>query len=109
MKLKLLMIFAVVIATISCSGLPLKPEVNSCLIVQNENLIFCVNNQTSQEHEFDLVIGDQINALLDRGTWHSNEDWGKVLTYIRLLEDALPRKIRKRMNLYKLNLKEIDK
>tara|TARA_R110002096_G_scaffold174498_1_gene350265 strand:- start:1169 stop:1507 length:339 start_codon:yes stop_codon:yes gene_type:complete len=98
MKLKLLI---GIILFSSCGKLPLKPEIISRLIIMDENIIYNVNNQTGEEWEEILVYHNNnkpvVNDSLDLNTCHSNEGWGKILTYIRLLESHTPRKIRKEL------------
>jgi hypothetical protein len=68
----------------------------------DENIIFNVNNQTGEEYEEILVFHNMnkpiVNDSLNLNTCHSNEDWGKILTYIRLLERYSPKKVRKELN-----------
>ena len=85
----------------SCGNTATKPEIISRLVIMDENIIFNVNNQTGEEWEELLVFHNNnkpvVNDSLDLNTCHSNEDWGKILTYIRLLENYTPRKIRKEL------------
>jgi hypothetical protein len=81
---------------------PSKPEIVSRLIIMDENIIFNFNNQTGEEYEEVLVFHNMnkpiVNDSLNLNTCHSNEDWGKILTYIRLLERYSPKKVRKELN-----------
>jgi len=92
--------FALVFAIInfsSCGSLPVKPSIDSGIIIAEENIVFYVNNQTSAEHERQVVNACEINTELNKSIVHSNEDWNKVLTYIRLLEKAVPNRIKKEL------------
>ena len=84
-KLKLLI---VAICFSACGKLPVKPEIDSCIIIHDE--AYCVNNITMQDYYLPL-------EKMHKYTCESNEDRGKLLTYIRLLENAMPRKIRKKI------------
>ena len=104
MKLKLLKklkLLTVIIVFSSCGNTATKPSIESKLIVIDENIIFIVNNQTGEEREIPLTFLDGsrrvLNESLDKNTCHSNDDWGKILTYIRLLEPYVPSRIRKEL------------
>lgn len=104
MKLKQLMKLNLLIGLIgfsSCGKLPVKPEIVSRLVSTQHNLIFNVNNQTGQEYEEVLIFHNNnrpvVNDSLDLNTCHTNEDWGKILTYIRLLENSVPKKIKREL------------
>ena len=92
------------IISYSCGSVPVKPEVESCLLIRKENIAFCVNNMTLKEREIPIIIDGELNPELDKHTSHNNEHWGKILVYIRLLEYSLPRnsKIKQDHNLYKV-------
>ncbi len=96
-----------------CGQLPDKPGIVSKLVIMEENTIFNVNNQTGEEWEEVLVFHNMnkpvVNDSLDLNTCHNNEDWGKILTYIRLLENSVPKKIKKELRkIYKVeNLKQL--
>ena len=74
---------------ISCGKLPVKPSIDSCIIIVDE--AFCVNNITLEEYYLPI-------EKMHKYTCESNEDRGKLLTYIRLLENAAPKRIRKKLN-----------
>jgi hypothetical protein len=73
----------------SCGKLPVKPSIDSCIIIVDE--AFCVNNITLEEYYLPI-------EKMHKYTCESNEDRGKLLTYIRLLENAAPKRIRKKLN-----------
>ena len=104
---KLLTIFVLLIVTISysCGTIPVKPEVESCILIAKENTAFCVNNMTMQEREIPIIISGEVNPELDKHNTHSNKHWGLILTYIRLLENAVPKK--KKYLIQKHNLYEV--
>lgn len=106
-KLRLLSRFVLLIGIISFSGcgkLPVKPEIESGIIISEENIIFYVNNQTSEEREVEVCMADgSINPLLNKEITHTNKDWNKVLLYIRLLENKVSKKVKRELKKYRVN------
>lgn len=115
--LKKLVLLIGIISFSSCGKLPIKPEIVSKLIIMEENVIFNVNNQTGEEWEEVLVFHNNnkpvVNDSLNLNTCHSNESWGLVLTYIRLLEGnvkpSIKKELNKIINMEKLKVNRLNK
>jgi hypothetical protein len=109
---KLLTTFALLIGITSfsgCGSLPTKPSIDSGIVIVETNEAFFVNNQTSEEFSLDLVQECLINPELNKYILHSNKDWNKVMLYIRLLENAVPKKIRKQLKKVRKSTKILNK
>mgnify|MGYP003636843955 FL=1 len=86
-----------IISFSSCGKLPVKPSIDSGILIKEANEAFFVNNQTSEEYSHPIIVGCELHPNLDKNIIHDNKDWNKVLLYIRLLENAAPKKIRKQL------------
>lgn len=110
--LKLLKISGLLIGIISFSGcgkLPLKPEIESGIIISEENILYYINNQTGEEREVEVCMADgSVNPVLNKEITHSNKDWNQVLLYIRLLENSVSPKIRTQLRKYRLNFISLE-
>jgi hypothetical protein len=108
---KILMKFALLIGIIgfsSCGKLPVSPEIESGILITEANEVYYVNNQTGEDREIPVLMGCTINPALDKAILHSNKDWNKVLLYIRLLERAVPRNIKKELIKLRKSMKILD-
>lgn len=99
---KLLSRLGLLIVIISFSGcghnLPTKPSIDSGILILQENVIFYVNNQTGEERDVEVCMADGLpNPELEKVIVHSNEDWNKVMLYIRLLEKRVPKRVKKQL------------
>lgn len=108
--LRLLKISGLLIGIISfsgCGNVPLKPSIDSGIIISEENLIFYVNNQTGEEREVQICKNGSVNPELNKEITHSNKDWNKVLLYIRLLENKVSPQVRKELYKFRQNIKRL--
>jgi len=101
-KLKILKILVLLIGIISFSScgtsLPKKPTLESGIMILESNEVFFVNNQTSEERSIPIYTEGSctINEELSKSSIHSNQDWNRVLLYVRLLESRIKSKKVKR-------------
>ena len=98
--LKLLKISGLLIGIISFSGcgkLPVKPSIDSGILIARANEAYFVNNQTSEEFTLPIIEDCKLNPKLDKNIVHSNKHWNSILLYIRLLENSVPSKVRKEL------------
>lgn len=101
-KLKSLKILGLLIGIINFSScgtsLPKKPTLESGIMILESNEVFFVNNQTSEERSIPIYTEGQctINEELNKSSIHSNQDWNRVLLYVRLLESRIKNKRVKR-------------
>tara|TARA_R110000868_G_C10972634_1_gene770648 strand:+ start:28174 stop:28440 length:267 start_codon:yes stop_codon:yes gene_type:complete len=67
-------------------------------MILESNEVFFVNNQTSEERSIPIYTEGQctINEELNKSSIHSNQDWNRVLLYVRLLESRIKNKRVKR-------------
>ena len=95
--LKKLGLLIVIISFSSCKS-PEKPSVFSGIVIAEMNEIYYYNDSTGEEYSQGSIVQDcLVNPDLHKSIVHTNEDWNKILLYIRLLENELPR--RRRRNL----------
>lgn len=79
LKRKLGRLFAILIFSSSCAGLPQKPSIDICAHDQPRHEALCSNNQTGKE--FDIPI-----EQTDKFIMFNPDHWGLILLYIRQLE-----------------------
>lgn len=109
--LRLLKISGLLIGIISfngCGKLPVKPNIDSGIIISEENIIYYVNNQTGEEKEIQICMDGSVNPELNKEITHSNKDWNKVLLYIRLLENNVSPEIKKQLQKYRRNFIKLE-
>jgi len=111
--LKLLKISGLLIGIISfssCGKLPLKPDIDSGIIITEINEVYYVNNQTGEEKSEPIILeGCILNPKLNKHQVHSNADWNEVLLYIRLLEDSVPKDIKHQLRKIRNSSKILNK
>jgi hypothetical protein len=90
-----------------CGKLPAKPSIDSGIVIQEINEIFYVNSTTGSERSLVVCMDDgSINPKLNKEITHSNEDWNKVLLYIRLLEEEVPKNVKNKLRKFRVKLNE---
>ena len=78
--------------------MPLKPTINSGIVIAETNEVFFVNNQTGEERSEPIIIDScRLNPVLNKNIIHSNPDWNEILKYIKLLENAVSKRMQKEL------------
>ena len=106
MLLKALMKLSLLIVLIACSScgsrLPDKPSIDSGVVIVETNEVYYINNQDGTEYSITVILEDgTLNPELNKTITHSNEDWNKVLLYIRLLESKVGKKVRRELKKFR--------
>jgi hypothetical protein len=100
--LKMCALLIVITTASSCGSKPVKPNnIWDCRLIIEEMIGFCINNTTLEEKEISISEMDKYVAF-------SNEDWARILIYIKQLESVTPKKYKKYIiNFDKINKKHI--
>ena len=107
--LKIFVLLIGIIAFNGCGNIPTNPSIDSGIFINEVNEVFFVNNQTSEERSIPIYTEGEckINPELNKGSFHSNRDWNRVLLYIRLLENNIPNDKTTRNGMIKRELNKI--
>lgn len=110
--LKKLGLLIVIISFSSCKP-PEKPSIFSGIVIAELNEIYYYNDATGEERSDEIVTeACEVHEDLHKSIVHSNEDWNKILLYIRLLENQAPKKRRKNFkkarNTFEILTKEVE-
>ena len=84
-------LIVIILVSSSCGTSPEKPtNIWDCRIIAAESVAFCINNTTLEEKDIPILSMDKYVAF-------SNEDWSRILIYIKLLERNVPGKYRQKI------------
>ena len=93
----------VIILVSSCQSVKKPQNIWDCRIIIETFSALCINNTSHEEKE--ISIND-----MNKYVAFSNDDWGRVLTYIKQLEEVTPRKYHNKfLEFVKTNKKHIEK
>ena len=81
--------------------LPRKPSIDSCVIIWDEQVGFCVNNQTRQAYDIPLVDMNKYSCF-------SNEHYGLILEYVKELELRTPQAVKEELRKIRASKKKLN-
>lgn len=85
----------IILLLVSCgsgpNNLPKRPSIDACKIIMQENIAYCVNNQTGYDYDIDV-------NKLDRYVAFSEDHYQMLLLYIKLLQRFTPKRVTKQLN-----------
>lgn len=86
----------------SMSGkLPLKPSIDSCVIIWEVQAAFCINNQTRATYEIPLPETNKYSCF-------SNEHYSLLLQYVKELELRTPFSVREELRKLRDSKKKLN-